>query len=113
MTITITKRPSIWACFLLFSAVGFLLSVGWLGNDAISAVIGTSGSDDLLVSFTELEHLKALTIIMTLVVFLTVVMTFVLLKRVTKAMSITKVTVQAIGGSAELGCIPCYSIYRI
>jgi hypothetical protein len=32
--------------------VGFLSSAGWLGNDAISAVIGTSGSDDLSVSFT-------------------------------------------------------------
>jgi type II secretory pathway component PulC len=39
----------------------------------------------------ELEHLKALAIIMTLVVFLTVVMTFVLLKRVIEALSITKV----------------------
>jgi hypothetical protein len=39
----------------------------------------------------ELEHLKALAIIMTLVVFLTVVMTFVLLKRITEALSITKV----------------------
>jgi len=52
MTITITKRLSIWAGFLIFSVVGFLLSAGWLGNDAISAVITTSGSDDLLVSFT-------------------------------------------------------------
>jgi hypothetical protein len=32
--------------------VGFLSSAGWLGNDAISAVIGASGSDDLSVSFT-------------------------------------------------------------
>jgi hypothetical protein len=39
----------------------------------------------------ELEHLKALAIIMTLVVFLTVVMTFILLKRVIEALSITKV----------------------
>jgi hypothetical protein len=50
--ITIAKRLSIWAGFLIFSAVGFLSSAGWLGNDAISAVIGTSGSDDLSVSFT-------------------------------------------------------------
>jgi hypothetical protein len=52
MTITITKRLSIWAGFLIFCAVGFLLSAGWIGNDAIWAVIGTSGSDDLSVSFT-------------------------------------------------------------
>jgi hypothetical protein len=43
------------------------------------------------MALQELEHLKALAIIMTLVVFLTVVMTFVLLKRVTEALSITKV----------------------
>ncbi len=49
---TIAKRLSIWTDFLNFSAVGFLSSAGWLGNDAISAVIGTSGSDDLSVSFT-------------------------------------------------------------
>ncbi len=48
----IAKHQSIWAGFLIFSAVGFLSSAGWLGNDAISAVIGTSGSDDLSVSFT-------------------------------------------------------------
>ncbi len=42
---------SIWAGFLIFSSVGFLLSAGWLRNDAFSPVIGTLGSDDLLVSF--------------------------------------------------------------
>jgi len=52
MTSTIAKRLSILTGFLIFSAVGFLSSAGWLGNDAISAVIGNSGSDDLSVSFT-------------------------------------------------------------
>jgi hypothetical protein len=52
MTSTIGKRLSIWTVFLNFSALCFLTSAGWLGNDAISAVIGTSGSDDLSVSFT-------------------------------------------------------------
>jgi len=52
MTSIIAKRLSIWTGFLIFSAVGFLSSAGWLGNDAISAVIGNSGSDDLSVSFT-------------------------------------------------------------
>ncbi|CAM6004798.1 unnamed protein product [Sphagnum balticum] len=83
----------------------------------LSSVIGSNATMNTLSTpsaiFYELEHLKALAITMTLVVFLTVVMMFVLLKRVTKALSITKVTMQAIGGSAELGCIPCYSIYRI
>ncbi|CAM6015951.1 unnamed protein product [Sphagnum balticum] len=54
--------------------------------------------------FYELEHLKALAIIMTLVVFQTVVMTFVLLKRVTKALSITKEDDGAIDG-VERRCI--------
>ncbi len=58
----------------------------------------------------ELEHLKALAIIMTLVVFLTVVMTFVLLKRVIEALSITKVhqflTLQDIN-SILLYLFPC------
>jgi hypothetical protein len=52
MSKTIAKRLLIWTGFLIFSAGGFLFSAGWLGNDAISAVISTSGSDDLSVSFT-------------------------------------------------------------
>ncbi|CAK9865675.1 unnamed protein product [Sphagnum jensenii] len=92
--------------FMILLTLYFYFKAGWLGNDAISAVIGTSGSDDLSVSFTELEHLKALAIIMTLFVFLTVVMTFVLLKRVTEALSITKVTVQAIGAVPSLVVYP-------
>jgi hypothetical protein len=43
---------SICVGFLIFSFVGFFLSAGWLRNDAFSPVIGTSGSDDLSVSFT-------------------------------------------------------------
>lgn len=84
----------------------FYIKAGWIGHDAVSAVVGEQAANVLNASTTEQKHLKAVAIIMTVIFLVIVITTLVLIKRIIIAIAVIKVSAKAIGAIPGLLAFP-------
>ncbi|XP_024392158.1 choline transporter protein 1 [Physcomitrium patens] len=96
-------RPTAWISLALLNVLAllvtlyFYIKVGWIGADAVNAVIGFKSSDsDNWVSSSERSHLKIVAVFITFALILTVLVTVALLHRISAALSVMKVSLQSV-----------------
>eukprot|EP00250_Pteridium_aquilinum_P017010 c23411_g2_i1 orf=307-2409(-) len=82
------------------------IKAGWIGHDAVSAVVGDNAANVLSASSSEQNHLKAVAIIMTVVFIIIIITTLVLIKRIIVAVAVIKVSSKAIGAIPGLFIFP-------
>ncbi|OAE18975.1 hypothetical protein AXG93_461s1160 [Marchantia polymorpha subsp. ruderalis] len=86
------------------------IKAGWIGTDAISAVIGSDAVDTLALetSHSMQNHLKIVAVVMTIISVIIVLITVVLIKRVFMAVAVLKVASKAIGAIPSLMIYPVF-----
>ncbi|KAL3684879.1 hypothetical protein R1sor_002901 [Riccia sorocarpa] len=86
----------------------FYIKAGWIGTDAISAIIGSDAVDALALetSRSMQNHLKIVAVAMTIVAVIIIIITLVLIKRVFIAVAVFKVAANAIGAIPSLVIFP-------
>ncbi|CAM6015869.1 unnamed protein product [Sphagnum balticum] len=82
------------------------MKAGWIGRDAITAVIGSCTSKAFSASTSEQNHLKVVAVIMTIVLVVVLLITLILLKWVIIAVAVIKVAAKAIGAIPSLVIYP-------
>lgn len=82
------------------------IKAGWIGHDAVSAVVGDQAADVLGASSSEQKHLKAVAVIMTIIFIIIIITTLVLIKRIIVAVAVIKVSAKAIGAIPGLFVLP-------
>lgn len=101
-----------WITIALLNVLAFAVTIffyikaGWIGKDAISAVIGDNAANTLGATASEQNHLKAVAILMTVIFLVVVISTLILLKRVIIAIAVIKVSAKAIGALPGLIFFP-------
>ncbi|KAG0591066.1 hypothetical protein KC19_1G146700 [Ceratodon purpureus] len=96
-------QPTVWITLLLLNILALLVTlffyvkVGWIGHDAVTAVIGSKSTDSLIwASSSEQSHMKIIAVFVTLSLILTVLVTVALLHRISIAIKIIKVSLQSV-----------------
>ncbi|CAA6655656.1 unnamed protein product [Spirodela intermedia] len=87
----------------LYHGLDFL--AGWIGNDAISAVIGES-DPYYTVTGRELNHMRAVAVLMTLVMIVAILSSIAIVRRILMATSVLKVAAKVIGEVQALIIFP-------
>ncbi|KAJ8642821.1 hypothetical protein MRB53_004569 [Persea americana] len=91
-----------WITVILFNALivsvtmFFYTKAGWIGNDAVSVVIGAS-DPYLHISGREVNHLRAVAILMTVVMIIAILSSIAIVRRILMATSVLKVAAKVIG----------------
>ncbi|XP_031115625.1 choline transporter protein 1-like [Ipomoea triloba] len=109
-----------WITVVLFNIViisvtmFYYLKAGWIGNDAISPIIGES-DPYYRVSARELTHLHVAAVIMTAVMIIAVLSSIAIVRRILMATSVLKVAAKVIGEVQALIIFPIvpYAILAI
>ncbi|CAA7390987.1 unnamed protein product [Spirodela intermedia] len=83
----------------------FYMKAGWIGNDAISAVIGES-DPYYTVTGRELNHMRAVAVLMTLVMIVAILSSIAIVRRILMATSVLKVAAKVIGEVQALIIFP-------
>lgn len=96
-------RPTVWITLALLNVLALLVTlffyvkVGWIGHDAVTAVIGSKAVDsDIWASSMEQSHLKIVAVFVTFALILSVLVTVALLHRIAIAMKIIEVSLRSI-----------------
>ncbi|XP_077225969.1 plasma-membrane choline transporter family protein isoform X2 [Tasmannia lanceolata] len=100
-----------WITVILFnvliisSTMFFYTEAGWIGNDAVSAVIGES---DPYYHFSgrEQNHLRAVAVLMTIIMVISVLSSIAIIRRILVATSVLKVAAKVIGEVQALIIFP-------
>ncbi|XP_057812896.2 choline transporter protein 1 [Cryptomeria japonica] len=93
----------IWATIVLLNILTFSITLffytkaGWIGHDGISTVIGQNAADYVKANGRELDHLRAIAVLMTIVIVVVILSTIALIKRILIAPAVLKVASKAIG----------------
>ncbi|KAH7297110.1 hypothetical protein KP509_26G054000 [Ceratopteris richardii] len=101
-----------WITVVLLNIFAFAVTVflyikaGWIGHDAVSAVVGDQAANDLSASTSEQQHLKVAAVVMTVIFVILVVSTIILIKRIIVAVAVIKVSAKAIGAIPSLLILP-------
>ncbi|XP_061341173.1 choline transporter protein 1-like [Gastrolobium bilobum] len=83
----------------------YYLKVGWIGNDAISPIIGEH--DPYIHIFgRELTHLRVVTVIMTFIMVVSILTSIAIVRRILMATSVLKVAAKVIGEVKALIIFP-------
>ncbi|KAL4378058.1 hypothetical protein GQ457_02G037750 [Hibiscus cannabinus] len=92
----------------------YYLKAGWIGNDAISPIIGEH-DPYINVSGRELNHLRAVAILMTSVMVVSILTSIAIVRRILMATSVLKVAAKVIGEVQALIIFPVipYAILAI
>ncbi|XP_042478865.1 choline transporter protein 1 isoform X1 [Macadamia integrifolia] len=83
----------------------YYLKAGWIGNDAISPVIGES-DPYYHVSAREQNHLRAVSVLMTIVMGIAILSSLAIVRRILMATSVLKVAAKVIGEVQALIIFP-------
>ncbi|XP_078427443.1 plasma-membrane choline transporter family protein [Wolffia australiana] len=83
----------------------FYLKAGWIGNDAVSAVIGES-DPYYTATGRELNHMRLVAVLMTLVMAVSVLSSIAIIRRILMATSVLKVAAKVIGEVQALIIFP-------
>ncbi|XP_058078085.1 choline transporter protein 1 [Magnolia sinica] len=83
----------------------FYAKAGWIGHDAVSAVIGES-DPYYQVNARELNHLRAIAVLMTIVMIIAVLSSIAIVRRILMATSVLKVAAKVIGEVQALIIFP-------
>ncbi|KAL2331444.1 hypothetical protein Fmac_019025 [Flemingia macrophylla] len=100
-----------WITVVLFNVLivsvtmFFYLKVGWIGNDAISPIIGEHDPYIHVVG-RELTHLRVVTVLMTFVMFIAILTSIAIVRRILMASSVLKVAAKVIGEVQALIIFP-------
>ncbi|KAL2653076.1 hypothetical protein R1flu_021204 [Riccia fluitans] len=88
----------------------FYIKAGWIGTDAVSAIIGSDAVDSLALetSRSMQNHLKIVAVALTIVAVIIILITLVLIKRVFIAVAVFKVAANAIGAIPSLLIFPIF-----
>ncbi|RZB77112.1 Choline transporter protein 1 isoform C [Glycine soja] len=81
------------------------LSVGWIGNDAISPIIGEH-DPYIHVFVRELTHLRVVTVLMTFIMLVAILTSIAVVRRILMATSVLKVAAKMIGEVRALIIFP-------
>ncbi|XP_078176050.1 plasma-membrane choline transporter family protein [Carex rostrata] len=100
-----------WVTIVLFNVLiisvtmFYYIKAGWIGNDPLTVVIGTS---DPYVNITgrEISHLRAITILMTIVMIIAFLTSLAIARRIFIATSVLKVAAKVIGEVQALIIFP-------
>ncbi|ERM95191.1 hypothetical protein AMTRI_Chr07g31260 [Amborella trichopoda] len=102
-----------WITVVLFNVLiitvtmFFYAKAGWIGHDAVSGIIGES-DPYFSVTGRELNHLRAVAILMTLIMVITVLSTIAIVRRILIATSVLKVAAKVIGEVQALIIFPFF-----
>ncbi|XP_068639857.1 choline transporter protein 1-like isoform X1 [Aristolochia californica] len=100
-----------WITVILFNALivsvtmFFYTKAGWIGNDAVSVVIGES-DPYYHISGREINHLRAIAVFMTVVMIISVLSSIAIVRRILMATSVLKVAAKVIGEVQALIIFP-------
>jgi len=103
-----------WVTILLLNILTFSVTMffytkaGWIGHDTISTVIGESAADSSETNGTELDHLRAIAVLMTIILVIVILSTIALIKRVLIANAVLKVAANAIGAIRTMIIFPIF-----
>nr|XP_027061927.1 choline transporter protein 1-like isoform X1 [Coffea arabica] len=109
-----------WVTIVLFNilivsvTMFYYLKAGWIGNDAISPIIGEH-DPYYRVSVRELSHLHAAAVLMTAIMIIAVLSSIAIVRRILMATSVLKVAAKVIGEVQALIIFPVipYAILAI
>ncbi|KAH7669426.1 Choline transporter-like protein [Dioscorea alata] len=109
-----------WITVILFNALVISVTMlyyakaGWIGNDAVSVVIGES-DPYVNISGRELNHLRAIAVLMTVVMIVAFLSSIAIVRRILMATSVLKVAAKVIGEVQALIIFPIlpYAILAI
>nr|CAD1821047.1 unnamed protein product [Ananas comosus var. bracteatus] len=109
-----------WITVFLFNALiisvtmFYYTKAGWIGNDALSVVIGES-DPYVNISGREVNHLRAAAVLMTIVMIIAVLSSIAIIRRILIATSVLKVAAKVIGEVQALIVFPVlpYAILAI
>ncbi|XP_039135044.1 LOW QUALITY PROTEIN: choline transporter protein 1 [Dioscorea cayenensis subsp. rotundata] len=109
-----------WITVILFNALVISVTMlyyakaGWIGNDAVSVVIGVS-DPYVNISGRELNHLRAIAVLMTVVMIVAFLSSIAIVRRILMATSVLKVAAKVIGEVQALIIFPIlpYAILAI
>jgi choline transporter-like protein 2/4/5 len=92
----------------------YYLKAGWIGNDAISPIIGEH-DPYIRVFAREIHHLRAVAVLMTFIMFVAVLTSIAIVRRILMATSVLKVAAKVIGEVQALIIFPIipYTILAI
>ncbi|KAK1290781.1 hypothetical protein QJS10_CPB18g01491 [Acorus calamus] len=96
---------SVFNILIIGVTMFFYTKAGWIGNDAISSVIGET-DPYYTVTGRELNHLRAASILMTIVMIVSVLSTIAIIRRILMATSVLKVAAKVIGEVQALIIFP-------
>ncbi|KAL5802830.1 hypothetical protein ACOSQ4_031135 [Xanthoceras sorbifolium] len=100
-----------WITVVLFNiliisvTMYYYLKAGWIGNDAVSPIIGVH-DPYYNVSARELNHLRAVTVLMTFIMIVAVLTSIAIVRRILMATSVLKVAAKVIGEVQALIIFP-------
>ncbi|KAG4978212.1 hypothetical protein AAZX31_13G260600 [Glycine max] len=100
-----------WVTVVLFDVLiisvtmFFYLKVGWIGNDAISPIIGEH-DPYIHVFVRELTHLRVVTVLMTFIMLVAILTSIAVVRRILMATSVLKVAAKVIGEVRALIIFP-------
>ncbi|CAN6487232.1 unnamed protein product [Victoria cruziana] len=103
-----------WVTVILFNflvvsvTVLFYMKAGWIGNDAISPVVGEP-DPYISISGREVNHLRATAILMTVVMVIALISSIAIIRRILMATSVLKVASKVIGEVQALIIFPILS----
>uniref|UniRef100_A0A1D1XZS3 Choline transporter-like protein n=1 Tax=Anthurium amnicola TaxID=1678845 RepID=A0A1D1XZS3_9ARAE len=83
----------------------FYMKAGWIGNDAVSAVIGER-DPYYTITGRELNHLRAVAVLMTIVMVISILSSIAIVRRILMATSVLKVAAKVIGEVQALIIFP-------
>ncbi|KAJ6806083.1 choline transporter-like protein 2 [Iris pallida] len=100
-----------WITVIVFNALViavtmlYYLKAGWIGNDAVSVVIGET-DPYFNPSGRELNHLRAVAVLMTIVMIIAILSSIAIVRRILMATSVLKVAAKVIGEVQALIIFP-------
>ncbi|KAK1309301.1 hypothetical protein QJS10_CPA09g01604 [Acorus calamus] len=87
---------SVFNILIIGVTMFFYTKAGWIGNDAISSIIGV-GDPYYSTTGRELNHLRVATVLMTIVMVVCILSTIAIVRRILMATSVLKVAAKVIG----------------
>ncbi|XP_050368467.1 choline transporter protein 1 [Argentina anserina] len=100
-----------WITVVLFNiliisvTMFYYLKAGWIGNDAISPIIGEHDPYIRIIG-RELHHLRAVAVLMTFIMVVSVLTSIAIVRRILMATSVLKATAKVIGEAQALIIFP-------
>ncbi|KAK1260784.1 hypothetical protein QJS04_geneDACA001914 [Acorus gramineus] len=96
---------SVFNILIIGVTMFFYTKAGWIGNDAISSIIGV-GDPYYSTTGRELNHLRVATVLMTIVMVVCILSTIAIVRRILMATSVLKVAAKVIGEVQALIVFP-------